>query len=78
MENASLLDLCSELDRMYPACFSLHDSMADRLFYKIMEDFKSSPIVNKNKKEDVIIEENESTGNDASMPCNENYYEMLW
>ena len=28
--------------------------MADRLFYKIME-FKSSPIVNRNKKEDVII-----------------------
>ena len=51
--------------------------MANRLFYKIMEDFKSSPIVNKNKKEDVIIEENESTGNDASMPCNENCYEMV-
>ena len=51
--------------------------MADRLFYKIMEDFKSSPIVNKNKKEDVIIEENESTGNDASMSCNKNYHEMV-
>ena len=51
--------------------------MADKLFYKIMEDFKSSPIVNKSKKEDVIIEENESPGNDASMPCNENYYEMV-
>ena len=51
--------------------------MADRLFYKIMEDFKSSPIVNKNKNEDVIIEENASPGNDASMPCNENYYEMV-
>ena len=41
--------------------------MADRLFYKIMEHFKSSPIVNKNKKEDAIIERNESPGNDASM-----------
>ena len=39
--------------------------MADKLFYKIMEDFKSSPIVNKNKKEDVIIEEDESPGNDV-------------
>ena len=51
--------------------------MADRLFYKIMEDFKSSPIVNENKNEDVIIEENESPVNDASMPYNENYYEMV-
>ena len=42
-----------------------------------MEDFISSPIVNKNKKEDVIIEENESPGNDASMSCDENYYEMI-
>ena len=50
--------------------------MADRLFYKIMKDFKSSPSVNKNKNEDVIIEENESP-DDASMPCNENYYEMV-
>ena len=42
-----------------------------------MGDFKSSPIVNKNKKEDVIKEENESPDNDASMSCNENYYEMV-
>ena len=41
--------------------------MADRLFYKIMEDFESSPIVNKNKKEDVIIEGNESPGDDVCM-----------
>ena len=67
VQNASVLDLGSELDRIQPACFSLQDSMADRLFYKIMED----------KKEDVIIEENESPDNDASMPCNENYYEMV-
>ena len=51
--------------------------MADRLFYKITEDFKSSPIVNKNKKGDVIMKENESPVNDASIPCNENYYEMV-
>ena len=51
--------------------------MADKLFYKIMEEFKSCPIVNKNEKEDVIIEGNESPGNDASMPCHGNYYEMV-
>ena len=38
--------------------------MADRLIYKIMEDFKSSPIMNKNRKEVVIIEGNEPLGND--------------
>ena len=42
-----------------------------------MEDFQCSPIVNKNKKEDVITEENESPGNEASMSYNENYYEMV-
>ena len=51
--------------------------MADRLFYRIMEDFKSSPIVNQNKNEDVTIEENESPGNNASMLCNESYYKMV-
>ena len=50
--------------------------MADKLFYKTLEDFKSSPIVNKNKKEDVI-EGNASPGNDVSMSCNEDYYEMV-
>ena len=39
--------------------------MADMLFYKIMEDFESSPIVSKNNKEDVIIEGNEPPGDDG-------------
>ena len=40
-----------------------------QLFYKIINLL---PIVSKSKKEDVIIEENESPGGDAAMPYNEN------